>query len=116
MIDSMSMFAFGCQSQPGAPQGGLLDMLFPMVVVFAIFYLVLIRPQMRKEKQKNEMIKNVKTGDKVIFSGGMIGVVSNVKDKTIMVKVADNVKVEIVKGAILKVIEKDDQISTEISN
>jgi preprotein translocase subunit YajC len=54
------------------------------------------------------MMKNLKTGDKVLLSSGMIGLIANVKEKTLMVKIADNVKVEVLKSAISTVLEKSD--------
>lgn len=101
----------------GAQQGGgnPLGMMAPMLIIFAIFYFMLIRPQQRKEKERLQMIKNVKTGDRVLFSG-MIGTVSNVKDTTLVVKIADNVKVEIVRGAVSSVLDKGETPSAETKN
>lgn len=98
--------------QPG--QGGNpLQMFMPMIIIFGIFYFMLIRPQQRKEKERRAMIDNVKTGEKVLFSGGIIGTVTNTKDLTLMVKVADGVKLEIARGAVQKIIDKNDKISVD---
>ena len=59
------------------------------------------------------MISDIKSGDKVMFSGGILGVVSNVKDSTFTVKVADNVKMEVARGAVMKVLDKDEKVTTE---
>ena len=85
--------------------GNPLGMMAPMLIIFAIFYFMLIRPQQRKEKERVKMINEVKTGDRVLVSG-MIGTVSNVKDKTLIVKIADNVKVEVIRGAVSSVLDK----------
>ncbi len=77
--------------------------------MFAIFYFLLIRPQQRKEKDRRAMIDNIKSGDRIVFSGGMLGVVSNVKDKTFTVKIADNVKIEVVRDAVSQVLAKGDE-------
>jgi len=87
-----------------------LGMFIPMIIIFAIFYFMLIRPQQRKEKERREMIKAVKTGDRVLFGGGILGTVANVKDTTLTVKVADNVKFEIVRAAVSRVLGKDDKV------
>jgi preprotein translocase subunit YajC len=67
---------------------------------------MLIRPQKRREKERQELLSAVKTGDRVLFAGGFLGVVANVKDKTLVVKIADNVKVEIVRAAVSQVLDK----------
>jgi len=64
-----------------APAGGGLGMFVPMLLIFAIFYFMLIRPQQRKEKERRQMIDNVKSGDRILFSGGIFGTVTNVKDQ-----------------------------------
>lgn len=99
----------GQQAQGGNP----LSMFVPMIFIFAIFYFMLIRPQQRKEKERRAMIDNVKTGDRVLFSGGIIGTISNTKEGTLMIKIADGVKVEVARGAVIKVIDKGDKISVE---
>jgi preprotein translocase subunit YajC len=71
-----------------------------------LFYFMLIRPQRRREKERQELLSAVKTGDRVLFSGGLLGVVSNVKEKTLMVKIADGVRVEIVRGAVSQILAK----------
>ena len=91
----------------GAGQGGVASFgfLIPMLVVFVIFYFLLIRPQ-KKEQQKTErMISQLQKGDKIITIGGIHGVVSSTKEKTIIIKVDDNCKIEINRsavGAVLK--------------
>jgi preprotein translocase subunit YajC len=92
----------------GQQQGGGMLMIGYMLIIFALFYFMMIRPQMKKEKERKKMIENVKSGDRVMFCGGLIGVVANVKDATFSVKVADNVKLEVARGAILRVLEKDE--------
>lgn len=69
----------------------------PFLFIIAIFYFVLIRPQMKAKKEQETLISSAKTGDKVVTTGGIVGVIANVKDKTVIVKVADNVKLEILK-------------------
>jgi preprotein translocase subunit YajC len=69
---------------------------------------MMIRPQMKKEKERKKLIENIKSGDRVLFCGGMIGSVVSVKDATFVVKIADNVKVDIARGAVLRVLEKDE--------
>jgi len=85
---------------PGAPQQNLLVTMMPLVFIFIIFYFLLIRPQQKKQKDHEKLVQAVKTGDQVVTSAGIHGTVSNVKDKTVIIKIADNVKVEFDRSAI----------------
>ena len=88
---------------------GKLGMLPFIVIMFGIFYFMIIRPQQRKEKERRKMIDEVKSGERVLFCGGMIGTVTNVKDGVFVVKIAENVKVEVARGAVTRVLEKDEK-------
>ena len=90
---------------PGAPQQNLLVSMMPLVFIFIIFYFLLIRPQQKKQKDHEKLVQAVKTGDQVVTSAGIHGTVSNLKDKTVIIKIADNVKVEFDRSAIA-VVEK----------
>ncbi len=106
---AMTVLAMGAPpAGQGQQQGGGILMIGYMVIIFALFYFMMIRPQMKKEKERKKLIANIKSGDRVLFCGGMIGTVVNVKDATFSVKVADNVKVEVARGAVLRVLEKDE--------
>ena len=96
----------------GGPAGGL-DMFLPMIIIFGIFYFMLIRPQQRKEKERKAMIENLKSGARVIFSGGIMGTITNVKEGTFVVRIADGVKIEIARGAVSRVLEKGDKPEAE---
>jgi preprotein translocase subunit YajC len=74
-----------------------------LVSIFAIFYFLLIRPQRKKEKERQSMIDAVKKGDKVTTIGGIKGMVTNVKESTVIVKVDDNTKLEFTKAAVSNV-------------
>lgn len=92
----------------GQGQGGGMLMMGYMVIIFALFYFMMIRPQMKREKERKKLIENIKMGDRVMFCGGMLGVVATVKDQTFVVKIADNVKIEVARGAVVRVLEKDE--------
>lgn len=89
--------------QPGNPLAG---MFVPFACIGVIFYFLVIRPQNQKQKQHNALLKSLKTGDKIITTGGVHGLVSNVKETTVIVKVADNVKLEIEKSAVTSVAKR----------
>jgi preprotein translocase subunit YajC len=69
-------------------------------------YFVMIRPQKKRQEQQQKLIGNLKTGDRVVTNAGIHGLISNVKETTVLVKVADNVKIEIDKSAITNVLKE----------
>ena len=75
----------------------------PLIFIFIIFYFLLIRPQQKKAKEHTKLVSSLKTGDAVVTNAGIHGVISNVKEKTVIVKIADNVKVEFDRAAIVSV-------------
>jgi len=78
------------------------NFLFPVLIMLMVYF-ALIRPQMQAKKKTEETIKSAKTGDKIVTSSGIHGVITNVKDTTVIVRVADNVKLEIEKSHIDKI-------------
>jgi preprotein translocase subunit YajC len=91
-------------SSPAGPGGGLLSLL-PFVFIFVIMYYVMLRPQMKRQKEQARLVSALKTGDRVVTSSGIHGLISNVKDKTVIVKIADNVKIEMEKTAVTNVVK-----------
>src|SRR5262245_10195424 len=75
-----------------------------IVLVFVVMYLLLIRPQQQQQKKASEMLKALKKGDRVVTSGGIIGSVVGVDDGKVVLKVADDVKLEFLKSAVVQVI------------
>jgi preprotein translocase subunit YajC len=110
MFNTLMIFGMGTppagQGQPA--QGGGMLMMGYMVIIFALFYFMMIRPQMKREKERKKLIEAIKSGDRVMFCGGMLGVVASVKEQTFVVKVAENVKLEVARGAVVKVLDKDE--------
>ncbi len=95
-------WAMGPSPQSGA-QGGPQSMFasfLPLIIIFAIFYFLLIRPQQKRAKQHREMISAMKKGDKVITSGGIYGVIESVSERTVVLKIAENTKVKFGKNNI----------------
>jgi len=80
----------------------------PMICIFVIFYFLIIRPQSQKQKQQTALISSLKTGDKIVTSGGIHGLIANVKESTVIVKVADNVKIEVDKACVTNVTKRTD--------
>jgi len=100
--------------QAGAPSstGSMVSTIVMFGAVFAIFYFMIIRPQNKKQKAVEKMLSAVKKGDKVVTIGGVHGVVSAVKDKTVVVKVDDSAKIEFSKSAIASVEARGDESET----
>jgi preprotein translocase subunit YajC len=72
----------------------------PIIIVGVIFYLLIFMPMRKRQKKTESMIAAIKNGDRVITSSGIYGVVAGVKDKTFIIKIADQVKIEIAKNAV----------------
>jgi len=85
---------------PQTPQVNPLINLLPLILIFVIFYFLLIRPQKSKEKEHLKMLGNLNKNDEVVTSGGIHGTIVNVKDKTVILRIDDNVKMEIDKNAV----------------
>jgi preprotein translocase subunit YajC len=96
-----------------APQAPWWTNLFIPALILAMVYFALIRPQTQASKKKEETIKSAKTGDKVVTSSGIHGVITNVKDSTVIVRVADAVKLEIEKSHIDKITRPDSGADAE---
>ena len=73
----------------------------PLILIFGVFYILLIRPQQKKVKQHREMLNNLKRGDKVITSGGIIGIIAKVNDnKELLVEISDAIEIKIAPGMV----------------
>ena len=90
-------------SQPGSPAW---MQVLPMVLLFAAMYFLMIAPQRKKQKAHEQMLKSLESGDEVVTTGGIYGVITNVKEDRFVVRVADNTKLEIGKGFVQTVVKK----------
>ena len=101
---------FLAQAQTAAPQqvpgGGISSFFVPLIFIFVIMYFVMIRPQKKRQEQQQKLMAGLKTGDRVVTNAGIHGLISNVKENTVLVKVADNVKIEMEKSAITTVLKE----------
>jgi preprotein translocase subunit YajC len=97
------------QASPAAPSTAgpnPLASFIPIILIFVIMYFVLFRPQMRRQKEQQRLISSLKTGDRVVTAAGIHGMITNVKETTVTVKVADNVKLEMEKSAVSTVVKE----------
>jgi preprotein translocase subunit YajC len=105
-------YAMGPAPQQSGQAGGpaaMFTSMLPLVLIFVIFYFLLIRPQQKKAKEQRAMLDNLKKGDKIILSGGEYGVIDEVKGNTIVVKIAENVKVKYGKAYVAMLRQSDDE-------
>ena len=100
-------YAMGTGGSSGAGgQGGGFGAFIPLILMFAIFYFLLIRPQQKKAKLHREMISSLKKGDRVVSSGGLHGVVTGLTDDVVTVEIAPKVRVKVSRGSVSGVIAK----------
>lgn len=92
--------ALAFQASPGGGIAGALGGLLPMILIFVIFYVVLMLPMQRQRKALAQMVANLKKGDKVITNGGIYGEVVSVDTNTVILRIADNVRVKMARSAI----------------
>src|ERR671939_1793241 len=100
------LLLFLAQAQQGAPASGPaggIGFFVPFIFIFIIMYFLLFRPQKKRQQEQQRLIAALKTGDRVVTNAGIHGLIANVKDSTVLVKVADNVKIEMDKSAITNV-------------
>lgn len=102
------MFVTPAYAQAGgaAAPGGAFGGLIPIILIFAIMYFLLIRPQQRKMKEHQAMVAGLRRGDQVVTQGGLIGKVTKVKDGELEVELAPDVKVRVVQATIAQVLNK----------
>ena len=104
-----AVLALGQPQQGQTPSSPFVS-LVPLILLFVIFYFILIRPQQKKAKEQAQMLKTVKSGDKITTSSGIIATVITVKEDSVTVRSAD-AKFEITKGAIAEIRERSGESS-----
>jgi preprotein translocase subunit YajC len=105
---SMTIFAIGlsktafAMGSSGGQQGGGLTAFLPLILIVVVFYFLLIRPQTKRQKEHKMLLANLRKGDKVVTSSGIFGTIVGMdeKENKVVLKVAENVKVEFLKSSI----------------
>ncbi len=98
-------------AQAAGGAGGGLEALFPLVLIFVVFYFLLIRPQQKKAKEHKAMLEAVRRGDKVVTGGGIVGSVTKVIDENeVMVEIAEGVKVRVQRSMIAAILSKTEPV------
>ena len=110
---SLSLMLQAATAGSASTTGALTGTLLPFLLIIVIFYFFLIRPQNKKQKETEKMLAALKKGDKVITIGGIHGTISSVKEKTVIVKVDENVKLEFNRSAISSVEKSEAEKAAE---
>lgn len=106
------MLTFLLAQAPAAGPSAGIGAFVPFIFIFVIMYFVLLRPQMKRQKDQQRLVSTLKTGDRVVTSAGIHGLISNVKETTVIVKVADNVKIEMEKSAVTNVVKSAEGVTS----
>ena len=100
----MGMLAMA-SSPPGTePTAPGIAQFMPFILIIVVFYFILIRPQQKQKKEQQKLVDSLKSGDQILMSNGIYGTIMDVKDKTLLIKVADNVKIKVLRTAITQVV------------
>jgi len=105
VVDGLLAMGSTPQGAQQNPTAQMLQMLGTILFFFVVMYFLMIRPQQRKARDHASLLKTLKAGDRVVTSGGVLGVVVSVKDKTVSIRSADT-KLEVVKTAVSEIIER----------
>ncbi len=86
---------------PGQPGG--FSLFLPLILIMVVFYFLMILPQQRRQKKVAEMLRNLKTGDKVVTNGGIYGTIVGLEDDAVQLRIAEQVKIKVARSAIASV-------------
>ncbi len=107
MLSFLLLMAGG---QGAGQQPSMIGFFLPIIMIFLIMYLLIFRPQMKKQKEQKKLIDNLKKGDNIITVGGIVGTIAGVKEKEglLIVKISENTKIELVRTSVARVIGQDE--------
>jgi len=101
----MDFFISSAYAQDAASAGGLMSFL-PLIVIFAVFYFMLIRPQMKRSKEHRQLVSQLGKGDEVVTNGGLLGRITDVTESFVTLEIADNVQIKLQRQAVTNVMPK----------
>jgi preprotein translocase subunit YajC len=96
-----------------AAQGFPIGQFLPFILIFAIFYFMMIRPQQRKDKERRKQIEELRAGARIIFAGGVLGTIVEAKQATFRVEIAQGVVIEVARGAVNRMLKDGEAASLE---
>lgn len=91
------------QQAPGGMES-ILSSIVPFLLIIVIFYFLILRPQQKRQKERVKLLESIKKGDKVITAGGVHGTVEGIEDKTLLIKIAENVKIKVERSSVSTII------------
>ncbi len=101
----MDFLIASAYAQDTQSQGGLVSFL-PLILIFAVFYFMLIRPQMKRAKEHKKLVSELSKGDEVVTNGGLLGRITDVSDSFVTLELADNIKIKLQRHAVTNVMPK----------
>ena len=104
---SFATSIYGIAQASGGGAGGFGYQMLIFLPIIGIFYFLMWRPQQQRQKEHQELLKHLKVGDKVMTSGGMLGVIKHVSEKVVLLSTSSGAEVEFVRAAIAKVLKED---------
>jgi len=96
--------------QGGGSESGLISTLVMFALIIGIFYFMILRPQQKRQKDRQKLLDALKKGDKVVTAGGLHGTIAGLDDKTALIQVADNVKMKFERSAVTTVIREGESV------
>jgi preprotein translocase subunit YajC len=99
-MNILSLLFLQAPAQTGGGIGGFIGPLLPMILIFAVFYFLIIVPQRRRQRELQATIANLKAGDRIVTSGGIIATVTAVRDTSLIVRSADKTMLEIARSSV----------------
>ena len=107
MISVSQLFISNAYAEGGAaPQDGGIMQFLPLIALLAVFYFLILRPQQKRAKEQKAMIEALQKGDEVVTIGGVMGKVTKVGEDNVAIEIADNVVIQVQKGAVQNVLPK----------
>ena len=102
------LLAMGTSGSGGSSGGSSMLGFLPLILIIVVMYFLMIRPQAKKQKEHRAMLDKLEKGDRVLTAGGIVGTIAGVKEDAglLIVKIADNVKVELSKNSVAQVLKK----------
>lgn len=101
LMGTLAMASTPPGTEPTAP--GIAQFM-PFVLIIVVFYFILIRPQQKQQKEQRKLVDSLKSGDQVLMNSGIYGTIMDVKDKSLLIKIADNVKIKVLRTAVTQVV------------
>ncbi|MDP7468721.1 MAG: preprotein translocase subunit YajC [Alphaproteobacteria bacterium] len=97
----------------GAAEPSIFQMFLPLILIGAVFYFLIIRPQQKKMKEHNAMLDAIRRGDRIVTGGGIVGTVARVNDNELLVDISQDVRVTVMRGTVADVLSKTEPVASD---